>query len=44
MHADKILVISEGKVTGFDTHENLLENNEDYRDIYYSQVDKEVSV
>lgn len=44
MHADKILVISEGKVTGFDTHENLLKNNEDYRDIYYSQVDKEVSV
>lgn len=44
MHADKILVISEGKVTGFDTHENLLENNEDYRDIYYSQVDKEVSI
>lgn len=36
--ADRILVLDNGKNNGFDTHENLLKNNEIYRDIYESQV------
>lgn len=38
MDADRIIVMSDGKVDGFDTHENLLKNNEIYRDVYYSQT------
>lgn len=37
--ADRILVLDEGKINGFDTHENLLENNEIYREIYTSQME-----
>lgn len=36
--ADRILVLDEGRINGFDTHENLLKNNEIYRDIYESQT------
>lgn len=36
--ADRILVLDDGKINGFDTHEHLLENNEIYRDIYESQT------
>ncbi len=36
--ADRIIVIEDGRIDGFDTHENLLINNEIYRDIYESQV------
>lgn len=36
--ADKIIVMDEGKVTGFGTHEELLENNEIYREVYESQT------
>lgn len=36
--ADYILVLDEGKVNGFDTHENLLSSNEIYREIYETQV------
>ena len=32
MDADRIIVMNDGKVDGFDTHENLLKNNEIYRD------------
>lgn len=35
--ADRILVLDEGRVNAFDTHENLLATNEIYRDIYESQ-------
>ena len=38
---DKIVVLDDGKMVGFDTHENLLKNNEVYQDIYYSQFKKE---
>lgn len=38
MDADRIIVMSDGKVDGFDTHENLLKNNEIYRDVYDSQT------
>ena len=36
--ADRILVMENGEVNGFGTHEQLLENNEIYRDIYESQT------
>ena len=37
-HADRILVLDEGRISGFDTHEHLLETNAIYREIYDSQV------
>ncbi len=36
--ADRIIVMEEGKVHGFGTHEELLENNEIYREVYESQT------
>ncbi len=36
--ADKIVVMNDGRITGVGTHEFLLENNEEYSEIYYSQV------
>lgn len=36
--ADRILVMENGEVNGFGTNEQLLENNEIYRDIYESQT------
>ncbi len=36
--ADRILVLNNGRVDGFDTHEKLLETNAIYREIYESQV------
>ncbi len=38
MDADRIIVMNDGKVDGFDTHENPLKNNEIYRDVYDSQT------
>ena len=35
--ADRIIVLDEGRVNGFDTHENLLKNNEIYSEIFESQ-------
>lgn len=37
-HADRILVLENGCVDAFDTHENLLRTNEIYREIYESQM------
>ena len=36
--ADRILVLNEGKVDGFGTHEELLAGNEIYREVYESQT------
>ena len=36
--ADRILVLEDGRVNGFDTHENLLKSNEIYRQIYDTQI------
>ena len=36
--ADRIIVMDEGRINGFDTHERLLEENEIYRDIYEMQI------
>ena len=37
-HADRIIVLNEGQIDGFGTHEELLESNEIYRDVYESQT------
>nr|WP_296486439.1 ABC transporter ATP-binding protein [uncultured Acetatifactor sp.] len=37
-HADRIIVMNEGQVDGFGTHEELLENNEIYREVYEAQT------
>ena len=36
LHADKILVLEDGKLVGVGTHEELLKNNSVYREIYES--------
>ncbi len=36
--ADRILVLDNGAVSGFDTHENLLRDNPIYREIYEAQT------
>ena len=43
MEADKILVLDDGEIVGMGGHEQLLADCEAYREIYYSQMDKEVS-
>ncbi len=37
--ADRILVLDEGRINAFDTHENLLKNNAIYQEIYSSQIE-----
>lgn len=36
--ADKIIVLDEGRISGIGTHEELIESNEVYREIYDSQI------
>ncbi len=36
--ADRIIVMEDGRINGFDTHENLLKNNTIYREIYETQT------
>jgi ATP-binding cassette subfamily B protein len=38
MHADRVIVMEDGQVDGFDTPENLMRNNEIYREVYESQT------
>ena len=40
MDADEIVVMNDGAITGVGTHAYLLENNEEYGEIYYSQMEK----
>ena len=41
MHADKIIVLDEGRPVGVGTHKELLETCEVYKEIYYSQFRKD---
>lgn len=37
-NADRILVLEDGTVSGFDTHEHLLKTNPIYQEIYNAQI------
>ena len=39
MDSDSIVVMDDGKITGVGTHEELLKSNDEYREIYNSQMD-----
>ena len=41
LNAEKIVVLEEGKVVGIGTHEELMKNNETYRQIALSQLSEE---
>ena len=43
MNCDRIIVMDDGKLVGFDKHEKLLKENKVYQEIYYSQFPKETS-
>ena len=38
LEADRVMIIDDGKLVGFDTPSKLLKNNAYYKDIYYSQL------
>ena len=37
-HADRVIVMEDGRVDGFDTPENLLKTNRIYQEVYESQT------
>ena len=41
LNADKIIVLDDGKIVGQGTHEELIKNNETYREIALSQLSEE---
>ena len=41
MNANQIIVLDEGKIVGIGTHNELLQNNETYKQIALSQLSKE---
>jgi ATP-binding cassette subfamily B protein len=41
LHADKILVLDDGRIVGEGTHEKLMASNDIYREIYESQMEGE---
>ena len=40
LHADKIIVLDDGVAVGTGTHDDLIENCEVYKEIYYSQFER----
>ncbi len=44
VNADKIIVMNDGRIVGEGTHDELMKSSEDYREIYYSQADREKEV
>ncbi|MCH5211692.1 MAG: ABC transporter ATP-binding protein [Oscillospiraceae bacterium] len=43
LDADKIIVLNDGKIAGEGTHNELIKSNHEYQEIYYSQMEREVS-
>lgn len=43
LHADKIIVLNDGKLVGYGPHKELIENCDIYQEIYYSQFPKEAA-
>jgi ATP-binding cassette subfamily B protein len=41
MHADRIIVLAEGRIAGIGTHDELLETCDTYREIVFSQLSPE---
>ncbi|MBQ8089068.1 MAG: ABC transporter ATP-binding protein, partial [Clostridia bacterium] len=41
MDADQIIVMDDGRITGIGTHDELLQGNKEYQEIYYSQMERE---
>jgi ATP-binding cassette subfamily B protein len=44
LNADQIVVLDAGEIVGIGTHRELLESNETYREIVYSQLSKQEAV
>lgn len=44
IEADEIMVIDDGQIVGFGKHDDLLKICEPYKEIYYSQIDKNEEV
>ena len=44
LNADQILVMEDGEIVGIGTHRQLLETNETYREIVYSQLSESEAV
>ena len=38
MHADRIIVMDDGRISGMDSHDGLIKTNEIYREVYESQT------
>ena len=43
MHADKIILLDDGEISAIGTHDELMNSSEIYREIYYTQFEKEKS-
>lgn len=41
IEADKIIVLEDGRIAGIGTHDDLIKSCDEYREIYYSQMDRE---
>lgn len=41
MHADRVIVLRNGRIVGFDTHDELLKNNQFYQQLVASQLDQD---